>query len=127
MPDAPPSETASTEASPADPRTLGFVDALPDPFIVLSPVRDDADRIVDFVYTVANEPACAFNGRALAELIGTRLLDLHPAAADTGLLDSYRSVVGEQTLGRADRAMYRAERSGHGRIEVDDGRDAAPA
>lgn len=69
------------------------LDSMFDPHVVLQAVRSPAGEIVDFRYAVANEAACAFNLKAPAELIGASLLDLHPAAATTELLEAYRTVI----------------------------------
>jgi PAS domain-containing protein len=69
------------------------IESMLDPYVILRAVRDDSGAIVDFVYAEANQLAADFNQLSRDELIGTRLLALHPAAAQTGLLDGYRAIV----------------------------------
>jgi PAS domain S-box-containing protein len=69
------------------------VDSLLDPHVLLEAVRDEAGRIVDFVYVDANPAACAYNGMEYEELVGARLLDLFPGHVGAGLLDQYAHVV----------------------------------
>ncbi len=76
---------------PADMRMV--FESMLDPYIVLSAVRTDTGDIVDFRFDAANEAACAFHLKSRSELIGTRLLALHPAVATSGLLEAYREVV----------------------------------
>ena len=74
-------------------RVRATLDSLLDPHVLLQAARDEGGRIVDFVFTDANRAACEFNGLAYEELIGTRLLGLHPAAGTTELFDRYVTVV----------------------------------
>lgn len=71
----------------------GVLDSMPDPYVRLQAVRDDAGAIVDFVYVDANDAACTYNRRTRPEMIGTRLLDLLPGHRESGLLDAYAQVV----------------------------------
>ncbi len=71
----------------------GILDNLPDPWVLLDPVRDDTGRIVDFVYVDANTAACAINRISRSALLGTRLLELLPEHEDQGLLAAYAYVV----------------------------------
>lgn len=68
-------------------------DSLLDPVIVLTAVRDESDRVIDFEYTDANAAACQYNGLTYDELVGTRLLELLPGHRESGLLDRYAQVV----------------------------------
>lgn len=69
------------------------LDSMLDPYVVLEAVRSGTGEIVDFRYVVANQAACEFNGRTHDELVGARLLTLHPAAQTTGLFDGYRTII----------------------------------
>ena len=69
------------------------MDTLHDPHVILDPVRDESGQIVDFVFAEANQAACESNARSHHELVGARLLSLHPAAKSTGLLDEYINIV----------------------------------
>jgi diguanylate cyclase (GGDEF)-like protein/PAS domain S-box-containing protein len=68
------------------------LDSLLDPHVILEAVREDG-RIVDFVYTSANDAACVYNGMTHDQLIGSRLLHLLPGHGDSGLLADYVRVV----------------------------------
>jgi len=68
------------------------LDSLLDPHVILESVREDG-RIVDFVYTAANEAACVYNGLSQDELIGSRLLSLLPGHDEAGLIADYARVV----------------------------------
>jgi hypothetical protein len=46
-----------------------------DPLVSLRPLRDQAGRIVDFVYQYANGAACVANILAREDLVGMRVLD----------------------------------------------------
>ena len=70
-----------------------IVDTLADPWVMLGAVRDRDGRLVDFVYTDANEAACAVNRVSRDELLGRRLLDLLPEHGPSGIFDRYVAVV----------------------------------
>ncbi len=71
-------------------RLHATLDSLLDPHVMLEAVRDGQGRIIDFLYTDANEAACEYNHLERARLVGRRLLELLPAHTSTGLLDLYR-------------------------------------
>ncbi|MEZ5117063.1 MAG: PAS domain S-box protein [Candidatus Nanopelagicales bacterium] len=92
----------------ADPRSAGglaealgvpeaplrlVLDTLLNPLILLTAVRDESGRVVDFVFADANDAACAFNRRSREDLVGTRLSEIHPAVRATGLFADYVHVV----------------------------------
>ncbi len=66
-----------------------ILDALPDPVVLLLPQRDADGEVSDFIYTYANGLACAFHDRRQDQMLGARLLDLHPAVLGNGLFDRY--------------------------------------
>lgn len=70
-----------------------ILDSELDPRVVLSAVRDEHGRIVDFVYTEANFAACEYNKTPREALIGSSLLALLPGHLETGLLRMYVDVV----------------------------------
>ncbi|MEI8082850.1 MAG: PAS domain S-box protein, partial [Actinomycetes bacterium] len=74
-------------------RLQATMDSLLDPHVVFEAVRDDSGRIVDFVYTDANDAACSYNGVERGALVGAHLLDLLPGHQATGLLALYSQVV----------------------------------
>ena len=69
------------------------LDAMLDPYVLLTAVRDANGRVCDFRFDDANPAALAVYGMARAELVGQSLVALHPAAQPTGLLDLYRGVI----------------------------------
>lgn len=74
-------------------RELDLLEALPQPHVLLEPLRDAAGSIVDFVFRSANAAACEVNHLPRAALIGARLLAMHPNVVDAGLFDRYIDVV----------------------------------
>jgi PAS domain-containing protein len=69
------------------------VDSLLDPAVRFGAVRDESGVIIDFVFTDANPAACAYDQTTREELIGTRLLDIFPGIAATGLIEKYVQVL----------------------------------
>jgi PAS domain-containing protein len=86
-------ERTRQQAELGEERARAVIDSMLDPQAVLTAVRDESGRIVDFEFTDANQAASAFNGVEHGGLIGVRLLGKHPASAVTGLLDDYIRVV----------------------------------
>jgi diguanylate cyclase (GGDEF)-like protein/PAS domain S-box-containing protein len=84
---------ASQRLEESEERLRATLDAMLDPHVVLTAVRDASGRIVDFVFTDANAAAAEFNGVAREELIGAPLLGKHPAAGTTSLFEDYVRVV----------------------------------
>lgn len=64
-----------------------------DPIAMLTPLHDAAGEVIDFLYTDANPPACAFNGFPHEELVGMRLLDVFPKMRTNGIFDRCVEVV----------------------------------
>ena len=64
-----------------------------DAFYILSSVRDDSDRIVDFTLTYVNARTEAQFRLPRASLIGQRLCDLLPFAREGGFLERYIRVI----------------------------------
>ncbi|MGW2158147.1 SpoIIE family protein phosphatase [Nonomuraea sp. NPDC001699] len=60
--------------------------------IFLTPVQDDAGRVVDFLVLAANKHARTPAGRTADDLAGGRLLAVSPGVAGSGLLDDYIAV-----------------------------------
>lgn len=85
----------SPDGSDEDPAAIlqRVLDTLLEPYVRLAAVRDADGRIVDFVYVDANDAACTYNRRTKDEMVGTRLLDLFPGHAESGLLAAYAQVV----------------------------------
>lgn len=70
-----------------------IVDTLVDPWVMLAAVRDREGRLVDFIYTDANEAAYTVNRVPRDELLGRRLLDLLPEHGPSGIFERYVAVV----------------------------------
>ena len=85
--------SASERAARAERDLRGVIDTLFDPWVLLSAVRDEGGRIVDFEYADANDAACRANHISLDELIGRTLLSLLPEHGDSQLLAMYARVV----------------------------------
>ena len=66
--------------------------ASPDGVMAFESVRDDAGRVVDFVWTLATPLSAEIVGRTPEELVGRRLLDVFPGNVEAGLFDGYVSV-----------------------------------
>jgi diguanylate cyclase (GGDEF)-like protein/PAS domain S-box-containing protein len=67
-------------------RLQATMDSLLDPHVHLVAVRDDAGVVVDFTCADANPSACEYLGKALAELLESRLTVVSPGVAGSGLL-----------------------------------------
>ena len=71
------------------PQNFGLlVESLPDPYILLRPIRHEDGRIVDFTYLEANRAARDFNRLSLDEMARTTLLSLFPSLVDSNVLSS---------------------------------------
>jgi PAS domain-containing protein len=73
------------------------LEAVPAPLLLLAPVRDEAGEVVDFVIDYASEQAGQPYGQDSAALVGTRLLDVRPDLAVSGVFDAYRRVLATGT------------------------------
>jgi DNA-binding NtrC family response regulator len=68
-------EQADAAARESRERFQTSIETLSDPLVSLRPLRDQAGRIVDFVYEYANGAACVANILAREDLVGMRVLD----------------------------------------------------
>jgi PAS domain S-box-containing protein len=90
---------AEAAARAAEARFRAVQDASPDGSVLVESVREPAapdgspGRIVDFVYTYVNPAAEQLTGRAAADLLGRRVLEIFPHVRDEGLFDAYVRVV----------------------------------
>lgn len=75
-------EAANTERH----RLRAQMTSMINPLVLGEPVRDEAGRVVDFIYADVNPAACTFIGIEREHLLGRRLLDLFPQLEATGLL-----------------------------------------
>ena len=67
-----------------------ILDVLPDSYVALTPVRDEAGHITDFTFTDISDAGCAYLGRSRDTVVGRSLLGLLPATESLGLMDAYR-------------------------------------
>jgi diguanylate cyclase (GGDEF)-like protein/PAS domain S-box-containing protein len=74
-------------------RLQATLDSLLDPHVMLDPVTTDDGRVVDFVYSEANDAACADEGRLKGDVVGARLLDLQPGVVALGLMEAFQRAV----------------------------------
>ena len=72
---------------------LGSVIEALDPLVVMSSVRDESGRIIDFRYEWLNRPAMALLDDPGKTLFGQRMLEVDPAHRASGHFDAYRGVV----------------------------------
>lgn len=86
-----------SEASFGEPSSKGeallraALDAAFDGFALLSAVRDETSRLVDFDFSYVNEVGAKLGGKALTEMVGNRLTAVWPSTV-TGLLGRYAAV-----------------------------------
>ncbi|MGW4056712.1 SpoIIE family protein phosphatase [Amycolatopsis sp. NPDC004747] len=72
---------------------VDFIDGLHDPAVLLSPCVDGGDRLNDFRIHHANVRFADPGGRPRSRIVGTRLLESYPLAAEeSGLLDKIQRV-----------------------------------
>lgn len=69
--------------------TQAWIEAMPDPQVLLGCVRDRAGGVVDFVYRDLNRAACAQLGQSRSELMDRRLSEVLPDFVPSGLLTAF--------------------------------------
>jgi serine phosphatase RsbU (regulator of sigma subunit) len=65
---------------------------------LLSPVRDEAGAIVDFVVDYATREVSDLFGRSPSDIVGSRLLDLEPHLVDLGVFAAYVTAMEDGNL-----------------------------
>ena len=70
-------------------RLSATLDSLMDPHVIFAAVRDDDGKIVDFVFTDANDAAIEYNHSTREEMIGARLSDILPGHRSSGVFETY--------------------------------------
>jgi len=70
-------------------RLSATLDSLMDPHVIFAAVRDDDGKIIDFVFTDANDAAIEYNHSTRDEMIGSRLSDILPGHRSSGVFESY--------------------------------------
>jgi PAS domain S-box-containing protein len=85
--------TARMEAEEAlrvsEERFRGAQEGSPDAFAIFRPARDDAGRVVDFVWDYANPAALRAQGTTLDELRGQCMLARNPGIGESSVFASY--------------------------------------
>lgn len=74
-------------------RREAVLETMLDPHVLMSAVRDQDGRIIDFAYVDANRAALEYLSLQRERLLGARLLSLFPAHAGTWLLGRYLRTV----------------------------------
>lgn len=87
-------------------RLRATVDAVLDPHVFLTPVRDARGAIEDFVITDANPAACASQGLSLGAMRGRRISELAPLVWTIGLFDQLAEAIELRTQVALDRLLY---------------------
>ena len=80
-------------AGSLSPRERAVVDALLDPWVLLRPVRDAEDAIIDFEYVDVNRLAAQFATSARVDLLGSLLGHRRPELRSAGLVAMLADVV----------------------------------
>jgi signal transduction histidine kinase/PAS domain-containing protein len=115
-PPTPVSFDASGAAAAPDAHFRAVLDASPDGSVLVESVREGGrpdGRIVDFAYTYVNPAAERLTGRAAADMLGRRVLDLFPGIVGEGLFDAYVRVV-ETGVPLQTETEYRRDGLDHG-------------
>ncbi|MDP4175100.1 MAG: PAS domain-containing protein [Bacteroidota bacterium] len=68
------------------------VENMLDPFIILTAVRDDSDKIIDFIYTYVNKEAEKANKLKREDTIGKKLLDIFPTFRNGNMFNEFVKV-----------------------------------
>jgi len=88
------------------------MDSLMDPHVLFEAVRDERGQIVDFRFADANPAACAYDGIAYQDLVGSRMLEHYLGVVGAGLLKQYAHVVETGQPLRLDDVLYSMETMG---------------
>jgi PAS domain S-box-containing protein len=83
---------AEEERRKSDERFRIAQEMSPDGFTILRPVRNDRDRVIDFVWVYENQSIAKLNGTDPQTIVGKRLLDLFPGHKDSQFLKAYKHV-----------------------------------
>lgn len=89
-------------------------DALMDPAAMLSAVRDEQGRIVDYVFEVVNDAMARYVGFPVADIVQKTYLQVAPVAHDNEFLDLWRHTIetGEPLVLDSIPMLHLANRSG---------------
>jgi serine phosphatase RsbU (regulator of sigma subunit) len=107
LPAAPPSTSAVAPTSPAGPvnghareaaappAISRLVEALPGHYTWMTPVRDDAGQVVDFMFAAASPEATDVAGRRGPQLVGLRLLETYTGGISEPVWQAYLQVLAD--------------------------------
>jgi AmiR/NasT family two-component response regulator len=87
------SDRPGAVASPAAHWLEAILDVLPGSFALLRPVTDGTGRVVDWCFDLTSHDAVDALGRPGEQLIGRRLLELHPSLAGSEIMRGYERVL----------------------------------
>jgi len=90
---------AEEERRKSDERFRIAQEVSPDGFTILQPVRDDQNRVIDFIWVYENDAIARLNGTDPRKIVGKRLLDLFPGHKNSRFMEAYKYVAesGEST------------------------------
>jgi PAS domain S-box-containing protein len=83
---------AEEERRKSDERFRIAQEMSPDGFTILGPVRDDQDRVIDFIWIYENDAVARMNGTDPQKVVGQRLLELFPGHQGTQFFNAYKQV-----------------------------------
>lgn len=84
---------AEAQAREAEIRFRTVQETSPDAFVLFRSDRGADGRIHDFRFEYVNPAACRMMEQTAEDLVGQRVLDLHPGLKEVGLFDQYAEVV----------------------------------
>jgi PAS domain S-box-containing protein len=83
---------AEEERRKSDQRFRIAQEMSPDGFTIFKPVKDDQNRVIDFIWVYQNAAMAKMNGTDPHEVVGQRFLKLFPGAQETHLMQIYKQV-----------------------------------
>ena len=90
------------ELAASEKRFRSAVDALLDPFFILSPVRDDQGQIVELEYRYVNRAALQLYQMAEHDVVGHGQIELFPSVRELGIFDTYVRAIETGSTARID-------------------------
>jgi len=99
-------------------RLSATLESLFDPHVLLQPVRDSGGRIVDFLFDNTNPAACGWIDIDRDHLTGSRLLQIYPSAATSGLLKILTDIADTGQSATVDAFPFPLGTAGHRWIDI---------
>ncbi len=103
---------AEARLAASEERFRAAVESMLDAFTIISPVRDDADEIVDFRYEYVNDAHCALLGLDREQLLGRRLSQLFAGYPGSARFALHRQVALTGNPARTEDATAEGARGG---------------